>query len=210
MKRTHRTAPDLKAEPIRAATYARLLVALDLVYPGKWRRAVDVCPVAVNKTIDCEADALKTIRRITVTIPDATLSGLAALRALVEAVQTFEKHQNFGWLYYAASVYQVLPAAREALEWVEADSVARHADDTGHLHQAEVRIARLEETLRDLLGWAVELDDPRLSYLVVQMDRTDVAAAQAELEPIVSLPRRGPIIQGDAAVTTLEIRDECV
>ena len=70
MKRTHRTAPDLKAEPIRAATYARLLVALDLVYPGKWRRAVDVCPVAVNKTIDCEADALETIRRITVTVSD--------------------------------------------------------------------------------------------------------------------------------------------
>lgn len=38
--------------------------ALERVYPGKWRRAVDVCPVAVNKTIDNEMDALATIAKI--------------------------------------------------------------------------------------------------------------------------------------------------
>jgi len=59
-----RTMPNLKSQPITEATYAELLAALDLVYPGKWRRAVDVCPVAVNKTIDNELDARETIRRI--------------------------------------------------------------------------------------------------------------------------------------------------
>jgi hypothetical protein len=51
-------------DPITCATYARLCAALEHVYPGKWRRSVDVCPVAVNKTIDNETDALETIKRI--------------------------------------------------------------------------------------------------------------------------------------------------
>lgn len=50
--------------PITPETYERLLVALEAVYPGKWRRTVDVMPVAVCKTIDNERDALETIRRI--------------------------------------------------------------------------------------------------------------------------------------------------
>jgi hypothetical protein len=56
-----RTVP--KGEPIKPETFERLLEALERHYPGKVRRAVDVCPVAVNKTIDNEADALETIRR---------------------------------------------------------------------------------------------------------------------------------------------------
>lgn len=59
-----RSTPRLHSKPITPKTYARLLECLESVYPGKWRRAVDVCPVAVNKTIDNEADALETIRRI--------------------------------------------------------------------------------------------------------------------------------------------------
>lgn len=59
-----RVTPRLKSKPITPETYERLLAALDVVYPGKWRRSVDVCPVAVNKTIDNEADALETILRI--------------------------------------------------------------------------------------------------------------------------------------------------
>jgi hypothetical protein len=59
-----RRTPEIGSRPISAETYERLLAALETVYPGKWRRAVDVCPVAVNKTIDNEADALETIRRI--------------------------------------------------------------------------------------------------------------------------------------------------
>jgi len=41
----------------------RLIAALEARYPGRVRRSVDVMPVAVNKTIDNEADALETIRR---------------------------------------------------------------------------------------------------------------------------------------------------
>jgi hypothetical protein len=59
-----RTSPRASDPPITSETYERLLAALERVYPGKWRRAVDVCPVAVNKTIDNEEDALETIRRI--------------------------------------------------------------------------------------------------------------------------------------------------
>lgn len=59
-----RSTPDPKSKPITPETYERLLVALERVYPGKWRRSVDVMPVAVCKTIDNEADALETIRRV--------------------------------------------------------------------------------------------------------------------------------------------------
>lgn len=59
-----RTVPDFRSTPITAETYERLLAALERVYHGKWRRAVDVCPVAVTKTIDNEADALATIAKI--------------------------------------------------------------------------------------------------------------------------------------------------
>lgn len=64
MLRRVRTIPDRWPEAISHETYERLLEVLEEVYPGKWRRAVDVCPVAVNKTIDNESDALETIRRI--------------------------------------------------------------------------------------------------------------------------------------------------
>ena len=64
MTRKVRTAPEIGAAPITEATYRKLLQCLERRYPGKWRRAVDVCPVLVNKTIDNQADALETIRRI--------------------------------------------------------------------------------------------------------------------------------------------------
>lgn len=59
-----RKTPLIGSAPIAPETFDRLLIALESVYPGKWRRAVNVCPVAVNKTIDNERDALETIRRI--------------------------------------------------------------------------------------------------------------------------------------------------
>ena len=59
-----RQTPTPHDTPIAPETFERLIKAIDSVYPGKWRRALDVCPVAVNKTIDNEADALETIRRI--------------------------------------------------------------------------------------------------------------------------------------------------
>lgn len=59
-----RKTPDPKSRPITPRTFERLLVALEKVYPGKVRRAVDVMPAAVNKTIDNEEDALETIARV--------------------------------------------------------------------------------------------------------------------------------------------------
>lgn len=59
-----RDGPDLNSTPIGAETFDRLVAALERVYPGKVRRAVEVCPVAIVKTIDNESDALETIRRI--------------------------------------------------------------------------------------------------------------------------------------------------
>ena len=63
-RRTLRAHPISESSPISAETYERLLAAIERASPGKWRRAVDVCPVAVNYTIDNEPDALETIRRI--------------------------------------------------------------------------------------------------------------------------------------------------
>jgi hypothetical protein len=65
--RVIRYSPRTKSEPITARTYDVLLAELERAYPGKWRRAVDVTPVAVCKTVDNEADALETIRRIRTT-----------------------------------------------------------------------------------------------------------------------------------------------
>lgn len=50
--------------PMKRETFERLLAAVERTYPGKVRMVVEVCPVAVQKTIDNEADALETIRRI--------------------------------------------------------------------------------------------------------------------------------------------------
>jgi hypothetical protein len=62
--RAIRSHPNYKTAPISEETFVELLAALDQVYPGKWRRAVDICPAFVSKTIDNEADALETIQRI--------------------------------------------------------------------------------------------------------------------------------------------------
>jgi hypothetical protein len=48
-------------------TFATLMTLSDVLnekYWGKWRYAVEVCPNAVVKTVDNEADAIETIRRI--------------------------------------------------------------------------------------------------------------------------------------------------
>lgn len=47
-----------------ADTFAACYAALEQVYPGKVRRVIEVTPVAVQKTIDNEADACETLRRI--------------------------------------------------------------------------------------------------------------------------------------------------
>ena len=113
---------------------------------------------------------------------------LAPIRLLVEAVE--QDHElcigtgDFGDGDEPCPTCDVLAAAKEALEQVEYNEmlVASAGAQAQELERATARLARLEAALRGLLGWAVELDDERLSYLVVQVDRVDVAAAQAVLE----------------------------
>jgi hypothetical protein len=64
----HKTA---KSQPITAETAQRLYDALESAYPGKVWRVVECCPVAVVKTIDNEADAMETLRRIEAGKPHA-------------------------------------------------------------------------------------------------------------------------------------------
>lgn len=59
-----RKAPDLKSKPMSLKTQERLIELASKLYPRRVRRAVDLCPVAVNHTVDNEADALETIRRM--------------------------------------------------------------------------------------------------------------------------------------------------
>ena len=51
---------------IKKETMEELVKLLELRYPGKWRYAieVEVCPIAVIKTIDNEVDAQDTIDRL--------------------------------------------------------------------------------------------------------------------------------------------------
>lgn len=51
-------------EPISEDLLQRLYHALEQKYPGKVRRALLVCPVAVEKVIDNAADARETLRRL--------------------------------------------------------------------------------------------------------------------------------------------------
>ena len=51
-------------EPMTEETAKRLHDALDFVYPGRVRYAVICCPVAVEKVIDNERDARKTLNNI--------------------------------------------------------------------------------------------------------------------------------------------------
>ena len=59
-----RNQADWTSTPIQPETFARLVTVLETSYPGKVRRVVEVCPVAIVKTIDNERDALTTIRNV--------------------------------------------------------------------------------------------------------------------------------------------------
>lgn len=52
-----------KGPPMSAETAEALYKALEEKYPGKVRRVVECCPVAVMKTFDNDFDAQETLRR---------------------------------------------------------------------------------------------------------------------------------------------------
>jgi len=56
--------PPPDAERMSIVTAERLFTLLEARYPGKVWRVVEVCPVAVVKTIDNEFDAQLTIRNL--------------------------------------------------------------------------------------------------------------------------------------------------
>lgn len=64
MSNPRRPRSTWRGEPMKAATFQRLMTLLQATYPGKVRRVVEVQPVAVLRTIDNEADTLETIRRL--------------------------------------------------------------------------------------------------------------------------------------------------
>ena len=47
---------------------------------------------------------------------------------------------------------------------------------------ATANVRALAEALTALMAWSLELDDPRMRYIVVQVDRVDVDAARAALD----------------------------
>lgn len=59
-----RTTKRANSTPITRDTAERLYDALEAKFPGKVWRCIEVCPVAVVKTIDNEADAFETLRRL--------------------------------------------------------------------------------------------------------------------------------------------------
>lgn len=59
-----RDVKEIDSPHITEETAAKLFSALSKKYPGKVWRVIEVCPVAVVKTIDNERDALETLRRL--------------------------------------------------------------------------------------------------------------------------------------------------
>lgn len=54
-------------EAIPAELFEQVFEAVEKKYPGRVRRALLVCPVAVEKVIDNEPDARETLRRLSET-----------------------------------------------------------------------------------------------------------------------------------------------
>lgn len=54
----------VSSQPMTAETAEKLYAVLEAKYPGKVWRAIEVCPIAVQSTIDNEADAQETLRRL--------------------------------------------------------------------------------------------------------------------------------------------------
>lgn len=132
---------------------------------------------------------------------------IVALRALVEAMIRGEETRGScrvcgAWWRPGAELLERhystcrMLAAREALEWLDLPSdvcpCGREASEAigdplyDHTPECVVwlkaRVARLEEALRTLMEWGVELDDVRLHYISVQIERADIKAARAALE----------------------------
>lgn len=63
-----RNGPDWKhSTSMKLETQEALVALAAAIYPGRVRRSVDICPVAVNHTIDNEEDAQETLRRMRAT-----------------------------------------------------------------------------------------------------------------------------------------------
>ena len=63
-ERRHRTTWARGSVAMCAETFVHLYALLEARYPGRVRRVLEVTPVAVQKTIDNEADAQQTIDNI--------------------------------------------------------------------------------------------------------------------------------------------------
>lgn len=59
-----RTTKAINSAPIAEETFDRLYALLERMYPGKVWRVIEVCPMAIVKTIDNEDDARRTISRL--------------------------------------------------------------------------------------------------------------------------------------------------
>lgn len=61
MNRKPRVTWRLGDQSMKAETFDRLYAELERQWPGRVRRVIEVCPVAVVKTIDNERDAQQTL-----------------------------------------------------------------------------------------------------------------------------------------------------
>jgi hypothetical protein len=80
------------------------------------------------------------------------------------------EHRGGEWVWikdHEAEIAQL----REALE-----------HDATLMRAYQLKIDRLREALQDMLAYGVELDDPRISYLAVQIGRETIEAAHRALE----------------------------
>jgi hypothetical protein len=59
-------------EAIPPELFEQVFAAVEKKYPGRVRRALLVCPVAVEKVIDNESDARETLRRLAEGAADQT------------------------------------------------------------------------------------------------------------------------------------------
>lgn len=100
-QKQRRTADWVKGKPISEDLLQHLCHALEQRYPGKVRRALLVCPVAVEHVIDNEADARETIRRLEAHATAPCLDALPATNARCTLPQGHRGHHRAGHLEWA-------------------------------------------------------------------------------------------------------------
>lgn len=143
-----RTAPVQGSEPIKWETARTLMRALSRSYPNAEmapRLAVEVRPVAVNKTIDNEVDAQETIRRCVErhgALPDEPDTAAILAEAATELAKRLNKAPPCRIKLEGVSCWKNIRAAGTRFTAIKPDTMCDACAAMWHVSMAEIALRR--------------------------------------------------------------------